>query len=49
MIGKKKKKIEEYTKQMMHNAIAHPLPTDALSVPEQQPPPLTLPQFIYWA
>ena len=41
----------EYTKQVMHNAIAHHLMlTDAQLVPEQQSPPqANSPQFIYWA
>ena len=33
----------EYTKQVMHNAIAHDLPTDAQLVPEQRSPPGQLP------
>ena len=35
----------EYTKQVMHNAIAHHSPTDAQLVPEQRfhPPPGQLP------
>ena len=33
----------EYTKQEMHNAIAHDLPTDAQLVPEQRSPPGQLP------
>ena len=37
----------EYTKQVMHNAIAHHLLTDAQLVPEQRIPPGQLPQFIY--
>ena len=31
----------EYTKQVMHNAIAHHSPTDAQLVPEQQSAPLS--------
>ena len=33
----------EYTKQVMHNAIAHHSLTDAQSVPEQRSPPGQLP------
>ena len=33
----------EYTKQVMNNAIAHHLPTDAQLVPEQPLPPGQLP------
>ena len=40
----------DYTKQVMHNAIAHHLPTNAQLVPEQRStPPSQLPQFIRWA
>ena len=43
----------EYTKQVMHNAIAHHLLTNAQLAPEKQspfpPPQPTPPQFIYWA
>ena len=40
----------EYTKQVMHNAVAHHLPTHAQLVPEQQTTPqASSPQFIYWA
>ena len=40
----------EYTKQVMHNAVAHHLPTDAQLVPEQRSTPHSqLPQFIYRA
>ena len=39
----------EYTKQVMHNAIAHHLVTDTKLVPEQQSPLVDSPQFIYWA
>ena len=39
-----------YTKQVVHDAIAHHSPTDAQLVPEQRSaPPSQLPQFIYWA
>ena len=39
-----------YTKQVVHNAIAHHSLTDAQLVPEQRStPPSQLPQFIYWA
>ena len=39
-----------YTKQVVHNAIAHHSLTDAQSLPEpRSPPPSQLPQFIYWA
>ena len=39
----------EYTKQVMHNAIAHYMLTDAQLVPERQFPHPHSPQFIYWA
>ena len=40
----------EYTKQVMHNAIAHHSLTDAQLLPEpRSTPPSQLPQFIYWA
>ena len=39
----------EYTKQVMHNAIAHHLLTDAKLVPKQRSPQANSPQFIYWA
>ena len=40
----------EYTKQVMHNAIAHQSPTNAQLVPEQRSAPqANSPQFIYWA
>ena len=40
----------EYTKQVMHNAVAHHLLTNAQLVPEQRSAPGQLPpQFIYWA
>ena len=39
----------EYTKQVMHNAIAHHLLTDAQLVPQQPSPLANSPQFIYWA
>ena len=39
-----------YTKQVVHNAIAHHSLTDAQLVPElRSTPPRQLPQFIYWA
>ena len=41
----------EYTKEVMHKAIAHHLPTDAQLAPERlspHPHPHS-PQFIYWA
>ena len=41
----------EYTKQVMHNAIAHLLPTDAQLVPKQRssdPSQPHSPQFMYW-
>ena len=39
-----------YTKQVVHNGIAHHSLTDAQLVPEQRSaPPSQLPQFIYWA
>ena len=37
----------EYTKQVMHNAIAHHLPTDAQLVPEQRSPPRPAPPSLY--
>ena len=39
----------ENTKQVMHNAIAHHVPTDAQLVPEQQyaPPPPPTPPSLY--
>ena len=39
----------EYTKQVIHNAIAHHLLTDAQGVPKQRFPKASSPQFIYWA
>ena len=39
-----------YTKQVVHNAIAHHSLTDAQLLPEpRSAPPSRLPQFIYWA
>ena len=39
-----------YTKQVVHNAIAHHSLTDAQLVPEpRSAPPSQLPQFRYWA
>ena len=39
-----------YTKQVVHNAIAHHSLTDAQLVPKpRSAPPSQLPQFIYWA
>ena len=37
----------EYTKQVMHNAIAHHSPTDAQLVLEQQSPPRPTPPSLY--
>ena len=40
----------DYTKQVMHNAIAHHSLTNAQLVPKpRSTPPSQLPQFIYWA
>ena len=39
-----------YTKQVVHNAMAHRSLTDAQLVPEpRSAPPSQLPQFRYWA
>ena len=39
-----------YTKQVVHNAMAHHSLTDAQLVPEpRSAPPSQLPQFRYWA